>query len=135
GGTTYRWYADCPQNDPGSGDAQGIAVGTGLVTFGADGNFVSTTNTTISIDRANEPGGLPLQFKLNFNQVSGLATSSASLSVASQDGSAPGVLNSFSISDSGLISGVFSNGISQDLGQIQLARFTNPTGLEQVGQN
>ena len=45
------------------------------------------------------------------------------------------MLNSFSISDSGLISGVFSNGISQNLGQIQLARFTNPTGLEQVGQN
>jgi len=34
-----------------------------------------------------------------------------------------------------LISGVFSNGISQDLGQIRLARFSNPVGLEQVGQN
>jgi flagellar hook protein FlgE len=57
------------------------------------------------------------------------------LNVANQDGSAPGVLNSFNISDSGMISGVFSNGISQNLGQIQLARFTNPAGLEQMGQN
>jgi flagellar hook protein FlgE len=45
------------------------------------------------------------------------------------------VLNSFSISDTGLINGVFTNGISQDLGQIELARFSNPVGLEQVGQN
>jgi flagellar hook protein FlgE len=132
--TTYRWYADCGQNDPGNGQ-QGIAVGTGTVTFNGAGNFVAASNTTISIGRANEPSVKPLQFNLDFSQVSGLAATSASLSVASQDGSAPGVLNSFAISNSGLISGVFSNGISQDLGQIQLARFTNPTGLEQAGKN
>jgi flagellar hook protein FlgE len=132
--TTYRWFADCAQNDPGNGQ-QGIAVGTGTVTFNGEGNFVSASNTTISIGRANEPSIKPLQFNLDFSQVSGLAATNASLSVASQDGSAPGVLNSFAISNSGLITGVFSNGISQDLGQIQLARFTNPTGLEQVGQN
>ncbi len=34
-----------------------------------------------------------------------------------------------------MISGVFSNGISRNLGQIRLARFSNPTGLEQKGQN
>ena len=28
-----------------------------------------------------------------------------------------------------------SNGISRDLGQMRLARFTNPEGLEQRGQN
>ena len=134
-GTTYRWYADCGQNNPGSGQQQGIAVGTGTVTFDGQGNFISASNTTVTIGRSNEPSVNPLQFNLDFSQVSGLASSTASLSVASQDGSAPGVLNSFSISDTGLISGVFSNGISQHLGQIQLARFTNPAGLEQVGQN
>ncbi len=133
--TTYRWYATCPQNDPGSGEQQGIAVGTGTVTFDGEGNFISASNTTVTIGRANEPSVKPLEYNLNFAEVSGLASTSASLSVASQDGSAPGVLNSFNISDTGLISGVFSNGISQTLGQIQLARFTNPAGLEQVGQN
>ena len=133
--TTYRWYADCPQNDPGSGQQQGIAVGTGTVSFDGEGNFLSASNTTITIGRANEPSVNPLQFNLDFSQVSGLASTTASLSVASQDGSAPGVLSSFTISGTGLISGVFSNGISQNLGQIQLARFTNPAGLEQTGQN
>jgi flagellar hook-basal body protein len=130
--TTYRWYADCGQNN--TGGAENIAVGTGTVSFDGDGNFQSASNTTVSVEQANYPSK-PLQFNLDFSQVSGLATGSASLNVASQDGSAPGVLNSFNISDSGLISGVFSNGISQNLGQLQLARFTNPTGLEQVGQN
>ena len=132
--TTYRWYANCPQNDPGGGQ-QSIAVGTGTVSFDGQGNFLSASNTTVTIGRANEPSVKPLQFNLNFAQVSGLSSTTASLSVASQDGSAPGVLNSFNISNTGLISGVFSNGISQTLGQIQLARFTNPAGLEQVGQN
>jgi flagellar hook protein FlgE len=87
--TTYRWYADCPQNEPGRGQ-QGIAVGTGTVTFNGEGNFVSASNTTVSIGRANEPSVKTLQFKLDFSQVSGLASSSASLAVANADGSAPG---------------------------------------------
>ena len=83
--TVYRWYADCGQNDPGNGQ-QGIAVGTGTVSFNGEGNFVSASNTTVTIGRANEPSVNPLQFNLDFSQVSGLATASASLNVASQDG-------------------------------------------------
>jgi flagellar hook protein FlgE len=132
--TQYRWYADCGQNDPAGGQ-ENIAVGEGVVRFDGQGNFISASNSTISIGRANEPSVKPLQFNLDFSQVSGLATTSSSLTVARQDGSAPGVLSSFIISDNGLISGVFSNGISRDLGQIRLARFSNPVGLEQQGQN
>jgi flagellar hook protein FlgE len=132
--TQYRWYADCGQNDLGAGQ-ENIAVGEGVVRFDGQGNFISASNTTISIGRANEPSVKPLQFNLDFTQVSGLATNASALTVARQDGSAPGVLSSFIISDNGLISGVFSNGISRDLGQIRLARFSNPVGLEQQGQN
>jgi flagellar hook protein FlgE len=132
--TEYRWYADCGQNDLGAGQTN-IAVGTGTVLFDGQGNFISASNTTVSIGRAQEPSVKPLQFNLDFTQVSGLASSTPSLSVSSQDGSAPGVLSSFNISNNGLISGVFSNGISRDLGQILLARFSNPIGLEQQGQN
>ena len=37
--------------------------------------------------------------------------------------------------EDGVIRGVFTNGITRDLGQIRLARFANPAGLEQRGQN
>ena len=120
--TEYRWYADCGQNDPGGGQTE-IAVGTGTVRFDGQGNFLSASNTTISIGRADVSSVKPLQFNLDFSQVSGLAATSSSLTVSAQDGSAPGVLSSFIISNNGLINGVFSNGISRDLGQIRLARF------------
>ena len=131
--TTYRWYADSPDNDPTSGID--ISVGTGLVTFDGEGKFVSSTNSQFGIDRRSVPSTSPLEVNLDFSQVSGLAADDASLNASRQDGSPPGKLTSFVISENGLISGSFTNGVSQTLGQIRLARFANPLGLEQRGSN
>ncbi|NQT40351.1 MAG: flagellar hook-basal body complex protein, partial [Planctomycetes bacterium] len=131
--TTYRWFADSPNNDPQSG--VDIAVGTGLITFDGEGNFLSATEDTVSIDRRNVSSASPLEFDLDFSQLSGLATETSSLAVSRQDGSSPGVLTSFIIGEDGRIRGVFSNGMTRDLAQIRLARFSNPSGLEQRGQN
>lgn len=131
--TVYRWYGDSPDNAvPGRND---ISVGTGLIRFDGNGNFVSATNETISINRLGVPSVTPLEFKMDFSLVSGLATSEASLAATRQDGSEPGVLNSFIVGEDGTIRGVFSNGISRDLGQLQLARFANPAGLDSRGLN
>ncbi|EMI41827.1 flagellar hook-basal body complex protein [Rhodopirellula sp. SWK7] len=131
--TVYRWYADSPDNSvPGKND---IAVGTGLIQFDGNGNFVTATEETISINRQGLPSVTPLQFEMDFSLVSGLATQEATLAATSQDGSAPGVLNSFTVGDDGTLLGTFSNGISRDLGQLQLARFANPAGLEARGLN
>lgn len=131
--TTYRWYADSGDNDPSSGTA--IAVGTGLVTFDGEGNLINTTNDRVTIDRRNVPSNDPLEFVLNFDSVVGLAQSTATLAATRQDGSGAGTLTSFVIGEDGRIRGVFSNGVARDLGQIRLARFANPSGLEQKGQN
>lgn len=131
--TTYRWFADSPQNDPVSGST--IAVGTGLVNFDGNGKFLSATNSTVSVDRTHVPSAKPLQFNLDFSQVSGLAATTASLQASSQDGFPPGKLTSYIIGEDGVIKGVFDNGTQRDLGQIVLARFANPAGLEQMGQN
>ncbi|WP_153559085.1 flagellar hook-basal body complex protein [Roseimaritima sediminicola] len=131
--TVYRWYADSAGNQTSSGS--NIAVGTGLITFDGNGNFVSATNSTVNVNRQGVPSVSPLQFELDFSAVSGLATQEASLAATRQDGSAPGVLNSFVVGEDGGIRGVFSNGITRDLGQIQLARFANPVGLEERGNN
>ncbi len=131
--TTYRWFADSPDNDPLTG--AGISVGTGLISFDGEGNFVSATESTISIDRRHVSSASPLEFELDFSQISGLAADRSTLSVSRQDGSAPGVLTSFIVGEDGTIRGVFSNGVTRDLGQLRLARFANPSGLEQRGQN
>ncbi|HEV2642500.1 MAG TPA: flagellar hook-basal body complex protein, partial [Candidatus Elarobacter sp.] len=52
-----------------------------------------------------------------------------------QDGYASGVLQRTSIGKDGTITGTFSNGINQTLGQIALADFNNPQGLETTGAN
>jgi flagellar hook protein FlgE len=131
--TTYRWLADSSDNAPLSGS--GISVGTGTITFDGDGNFVSTENSSISIDRNDSPAQSPLPFNLNFSQMSGLAADNPTVAASRQDGSPPGTLSSFIITESGSIRGVFSNGVSRDLGQIRLARFANNGGLEQLGDN
>jgi flagellar hook protein FlgE len=131
--TVYRWYADSPQNDPTTGSS--IAVGTGLITFNGEGQFVSATNSTVAVQRAHVPSAKPLEFNLDFSQLSGLAATSPSLSVTSQDGFPPGKLTSYTVGSDGIIKGSFDNGTQRDLGQLVLARFANPAGLEQAGQN
>ncbi len=131
--TTYRWYADSADNSPRSGSQ--IAVGTGLLNFDGNGNFVSASNTSVAIDRSDNPAVTPMEFDFDFTSVSGLATEVASLAASRQDGSPPGTLTSYVIGEDGTVRGVFSNGISRELGEIRLARFANPQGLEQRGQN
>jgi len=53
--------------------------------------------------------------------------------LVSSDGSPSGTLRGFAIDPSGIISGVFSNGDTVDLGQIAVANFSNPNGLGAEG--
>jgi flagellar hook protein FlgE len=76
-----------------------------------------------------------LNFVLDFSSVSGLEDPTASLAATRQDGSAPGTLTNFSIGEDGVVRGQFSNGKLRQLGQIRLARFANPAGLQQQGVN
>jgi flagellar hook protein FlgE len=131
--TTYRWFADSPQNDPSSGTQTN--VGTGLIRFDGEGNLVSVTNSTVAVQRQNVSSTSPLQFNLDFSQVSGLATEKSELNTDRQDGFGTGTLSSFIIGEEGRIRGVFTNGTSRDLGQIRLARFANAAGLQAKGEN
>ena len=124
-GTVYRWFADSGDNQPATGNS--IAVGTGEIEFDGQGNLVNVTNDQVSIGRSGS-AALPLQFNLNFSAVSGLSVSSSTLAASRQDGSATGTLSSFTIDGSGLITGVFSNGVTRDLGQLQLAQFRQRPG-------
>jgi|YNPMSStandDraft_1061717.scaffolds.fasta_scaffold00010_49 flagellar hook protein FlgE len=52
-----------------------------------------------------------------------------------QDGYPMGYLETFIIDNKGVITGIYSNGEKIPLGQIALATFTNPEGLEKAGDN
>ena len=98
--TVYRWYADSPENQEGSGGTN-VAVGTGLLRFDGNGSYIGATSSTIAVNRDNIPSVSPLQFDINFDLVSGLATEEASLAATRQDGSEPGVLNSYVVGEDG----------------------------------
>lgn len=53
----------------------------------------------------------------------------------SQDGFASGRLSGFNIGSDGLITGRYTNGKSATLGQVVLADFKNPNGLQPLGNN
>mgnify|MGYP000982848484 CR=1 FL=1 len=52
-----------------------------------------------------------------------------------QDGYNMGYLENFRIDQSGIITGVYSNGVRQEIGQIAMASFANQGGLEKAGEN
>jgi flagellar hook protein FlgE len=52
-----------------------------------------------------------------------------------QDGFAPGQLNSINIESNGIVMARYSNGQSRPAGQIEIATFRNPQGLQPLGGN
>ena len=88
---------------------------TGLAAAGYD--FSSDVSVTL---------GTPTRQLTMFNSTDTAGT-------VSQDGAGMGVLQSFSLSPDGQLVGTFSNGVKEKLGQIAVANFDNPPGLEKVG--
>jgi flagellar hook protein FlgE len=62
-------------------------------------------------------------------------SSTSTTKAVEQDGYAMGYMESFSIDNSGLITGVYTNGTKQAVGQMATAVFTNPQGLVANGEN
>jgi flagellar hook protein FlgE len=132
--TVWRWFATSANNEPLSGNS--TVVGTGTITYDVDGNFVdNNADTEVLIQRTITASRDPLSFNLDFSGTNGKDLGITQLDFKSQDGFAPGVLTDFSVTETGEIRGIYSNGIGQTLGQIRMARFTNNAGLEQVGNN
>ena len=124
-------------------DSANVAVGgASAVKFDTAGNL-TTPNVTLTQAQLNTIPGTSGTWAasgaaLNFgtataaDRLTGAATLN-SVAALSQDGSSIGSLVSFSIGQDGLISGVFSNGRTQALGQIALATFADPAGLLKQG--
>lgn len=133
-GTTWRYYAESADNVGGD-----IRVGTGTMSFGTDGQVSSLPDIPISLDRSNTGAATPLAMTLSFdangNSVTAFSDTGTNLAAVFQDGSPIGTLVDYSIAESGVVVGAFSNGLIRDLGQIALATFSNPEGLVDKGNN
>ena len=77
-------------------------------------------------------GTAPDNVNVDLSALTGFAGLST-VAAVSQTGQGAGNLQSFSLSPDGTLLGSFSNGLKQAIGQLSMATFTNPTGLEKAG--
>ena len=93
------------------------------------------TLTRIVADPTYTPlGANPMPLAFDFSQTTQYGGAFGVNSLA-QDGYTSGELSGFSTSTDGTIVGRYTNGQTQALGQIGLVNFTNPQGLQPVGNN
>ncbi|MAT16737.1 MAG: flagellar biosynthesis protein FlgE [Planctomyces sp.] len=128
--TTFRYFIESPDDSD-----QNVFVKTGTIVFDGNGQVTEGGTTTFDISRNDTAAVSPMRVSVDFSQLSGISSTSAgsTISLSAQDGSDPGTLTNFVIDETGVINGVFDNGIIRTLGQVTLARFSNPQGLLEAG--
>jgi flagellar hook protein FlgE len=108
----------------------------GTLTFTSAG-AIDTTATTVPIAMSlplTNGATTPLAFNLDFTGTTQYGAAFATTTLT-QDGYTSGQLSGFSASADGTIVGTYTNGKSATLGQIALASFTDPNGLQNLGNN
>jgi flagellar hook protein FlgE len=127
-----------------AGAATGTVSKIGTATFDTSGNLTGTT------DAAGAATTPPLTFNFSIPNSDGSATPQAlQLAIAGTtqfgsadgvtkmqpDGNSAGTLTNFTVGTDGTLTGNYSNGATQALGQIVLANFANQNGLVNLGGN
>jgi len=118
---------------------------SGTLLFDKDGRLLSET---VKSNGFNFIGGADLNQQVEFDfgdavtteNGTGLAGStqfgtSSVMYKYNQNGHEAGNLTSMSVNEDGVITGLFSNGITRDLAQLGLAKFENNEGLVKIGGN
>ncbi|MCX7741660.1 MAG: flagellar hook protein FlgE, partial [Tepidimonas sp.] len=112
-------------------DAAGQIQGTPTLAIPA--NAINADDYAVGVPSANFP---PAPVPINIGQTGAWTLTQWGTGFAvydiKQDGYAPGELSSIVISEQGVITARYSNGVSQDAGQIALVRFRNLQGLEPI---
>ncbi|MEX3956064.1 flagellar hook protein FlgE [Trinickia sp. EG282A] len=126
------------------GGTSGAVTQIGTVGFSSSGALTSTTATgtastsgtgLLTFPITNSDGSTsPQSVTLNLTGTTQYGSTDGVNNLA-QDGYASGQLSNFTIGADGTITGNYSNGKTQTLGQIVLANFSNPNGLLNLGGN
>ncbi|MFQ5429125.1 MAG: flagellar hook protein FlgE [Phycisphaerae bacterium] len=120
----WRYYA----NSADDSDVE-FVIGTGTLKFDANGQFVEAPQNGVIVNRVGTGANDPLSISFDFSRLSGLNVASSALVMSFQDGFSTGTLLDFNIGQDGVITGTFTNGLNQTVGQVALATFANPSGL------
>ncbi|HEU24706.1 MAG: flagellar hook-basal body protein [Mesoaciditoga sp.] len=145
--TAWAWDARLANGTPvnlvtSSGSA--TSSNFGILEFNSSGRMVgnfalnngqlTNANAPTGISFTPSDGAATVKSQIDFTSVTDMAGSS-SAAITQQNGNAQGTLQSFAINQNGQIIGTFSNGLTDTLGQVALANFNNPSGLNAVGNS
>jgi flagellar hook protein FlgE len=141
----WNYDITIPAADLG-GTGNPVVVNSGTLGFDSNGNLISPTANVTNIGvgttgttgtGAFADGAAPMNFTWDlYNNGTPLLTQVAapsSTSGTSANGFASGTLTNFTINSDGTIAGSFSNGETENLGQLALANFANQNGLQLDG--
>ena len=106
--------------------------GNGTLVFTSEGKYNSAASTVGAITYTPTNGASNVSVSPDFTLATQLDTDSSTVIAKNQDGCKAGSLETFTVDSNGLIVGNFTNGNTESLGQIAMANFTNPTGLNKV---
>ena len=116
--------------DPKKLDANDAAA---TISFNDDGTSQGINPNILSIPTNQIDGVTEVTVNLNFASLTHLK--GATTAVVNPNGNTEGKLESYNISTTGEINGVYSNGEISLMGQIAIAKFSNTSGLTQAGNN
>ena len=97
--------------------------------FNPDGSFAGVAENQVTLNPAL---AYDVELTLDFSDFTMYADTFTGKFI-SQNGYTSGALESYAIDQNGVIVGSFSNGLTRALGQVALARFANPAGLQRAG--
>ena len=121
-------------------DSSDLAVAMGpttILVFNEDGSLDTTGNPVYTItatDTRVPPGVAPMLITFDMTSITQVAGPST-VDTASVNGHPTGTLESYTFDSKGLISGFYSNGQTKVLGQLAVANFANPGGLQKTGKS
>ncbi len=143
---------------PGTWDLHATIDGNTPVTFPALPAPATTTTVPLTFNTSGQlTAAMPMQMTIDLNAaaLANGTTNNASqyirsnldftgssqfgspfgVTSAAQDGYAAGELAGFNIGQDGVVQGRYTNGQTRTLGQLALANFANPQGLQPLGDN
>ncbi len=116
------------------GSVDGAAsTSIGTLNFGTDGALTSAMPLTTSV-AVTTGAATPFNVNIDFTGTTQFG-SAFSVNKLTQDGYTSGRLAGFNVDSDGMLLGRYTNGQSAVLGQVVLASFANPNGLQPLGNN
>jgi flagellar hook protein FlgE len=123
--TPGTWDVDMTVNGTQVGATQALTFSSsGVLTTPASGNLAFGGYTPAD-------GAATMNMAFNFSNTTQYGTQFG-VNAITQNGFTTGQLSTVSVDTTGVVSAVYTNGRSTDLGQLAIANFPNPQGLQQL---